>query len=245
MNSLPQKITPCPIVEAIVQLRFTSMLPSEAVFGVVYSKVGNEFDKVNNLPILQIPELVRAKDPNLTYQAHYSLIKDNYPVQLNIGPRTITFSNTDRYIGWDNYYKFIGDTLEKINDTNVIHLPERIGVRYINFFEAQILDRVSINLSIQNHEIKSESTNIRTELMDNNYLIIIQIVNNQNVTIQDKNNFGSLIDIDCIYNFEESNPSLNESFFSVIEEAHQKEKENFFGLLEADFLSELNPEYGD
>jgi uncharacterized protein (TIGR04255 family) len=243
MNKLPKKITPCPIVEAIVQIRFSSMLPSEAVFGVVYSKVGSDFDKVNNLPILQIPEIVRAKDPNLTYQAHYSLIKENFPVQLNIGPRTITFSNTNKYIGWGSYYSFIEETLDKINDTNVIHLPERIGVRYINFFDTQILDRVNLNLSIQDHEVKSESTHIRTELFDDDYQLVIQIVNNQNVTIQGKNNFGSLIDIDCSYNYEESNSSLKDSFLNVIDKAHDKEKENFFGLLLEEFLSDLNPVY--
>jgi uncharacterized protein (TIGR04255 family) len=219
------------------------MLPSEAVFGVVYSKVGSDFDKVKNLPILQIPEIVRAKDPNLTYQAHYSLIKENFPVQLNIGPRTITFSNTNKYIGWGSYYSFIEEKLDKINDTNVIHLPERIGVRYVNFFDTQILDRVNLNLSIQDHEVKSESTHIRTELFDDKYQLVIQIVNNQNVTIQGKNNFGSLIDIDCIYNYEKSNSSLKDSFLNVIDKAHDKEKENFFGLLLEDFLSDLNPVY--
>jgi uncharacterized protein (TIGR04255 family) len=36
---MPIKITPCPIVEAIIEIRFTTMLPSEAIFGIIYNAV--------------------------------------------------------------------------------------------------------------------------------------------------------------------------------------------------------------
>ena len=34
---LPEKINPCPILEAIVEIRFDSKVPHEAIFGIIYA----------------------------------------------------------------------------------------------------------------------------------------------------------------------------------------------------------------
>lgn len=243
MSELPKKISPCPIVEAVIQIRFSSILPSEAIFGVIYTKVGPDFGKVNKLPILQIPEAVRSKDPNLTYQAHYSLVKKDLPLQLNIGPRTITFSNVDNYIGWDKFFEFVNEVLEKIKDTDVIHLPERIGIRYINFFDVQILDKVNLEINLNNSKINTESTHFRTEIKDDNFITVVQLNNNVPLNIKGIEKKGSLIDIDCIYNFDKPDPSLYTEFNSIIKSGHEKEKHTFFKLLKDDFLNEFDLEY--
>ena len=72
---IPTKITPCPIVEVIVELRFEADLPDEAVFGVIYSSFRNETGEIEKLPILQLPEALRSTDPNLIYKPHYRLRK--------------------------------------------------------------------------------------------------------------------------------------------------------------------------
>ena len=59
---IPKKITSCPLVETIVELRFESSLPPDAIFGVIYQKLKSDYPKVDKLPILQIPEEIRFKD---------------------------------------------------------------------------------------------------------------------------------------------------------------------------------------
>ena len=67
----PKKITPCPIIESVVEIRFDSAIPAEAIFGVVYNAFNDIFpNKPINLPILQIPEQIRNSDPNLQYKPH-------------------------------------------------------------------------------------------------------------------------------------------------------------------------------
>ena len=244
MDNLPKKISPCPIVETVIEIRFSSILPSEAVFGVIYSKIASDFDKnIKKLPILQIPELVRSKDPNLTYQAHYSLSKAGTPLQLNIGPRTITFSNNNGYIGWDKYFAFVKEVLEKIKGTDVIHLPERVGIRYINFFDYQILDKINLNINLYDKPIAKESTNFRTEFVTDGYVSVLQVLNNVNANINGKQKMGSTIDIDCIYNFKQSESHKNDDFNEIIENGHKIEKRLFFNLLKSEFINTFNLEY--
>jgi len=70
---LPLKISPCPIVEALLEIRFTTVIHPDAVFGLFYNALKSDFPKVDNLPILQIPDALRATDPNLKYKPLYKI----------------------------------------------------------------------------------------------------------------------------------------------------------------------------
>jgi uncharacterized protein (TIGR04255 family) len=70
MDKLPIKISPCPIMEATVELKFSSDLPKGAVFGVLYNSLKDTFGKVEQLPTAMLPIEVIESDPNLKYKAH-------------------------------------------------------------------------------------------------------------------------------------------------------------------------------
>ena len=75
---IPKKITPCPIIESILEIRFNTKIPSEAIFGMVYSRIqGRFFPNMEKLPILQIPDQLRSNDPNLMFRPTHKLYKDN------------------------------------------------------------------------------------------------------------------------------------------------------------------------
>ena len=135
--SLPKQITPCPINQAVVEIRFNSTLPPDAVFGVVYNKLKDSYKTAEQLPILQIPEAVRNNDSNLLYQPHYKLTKDYYALQ--VGPKVISIAITDqKYTTWDSYYEEIQDVFKKIKEVDFISNVLRVGLRYINIFAEDI-----------------------------------------------------------------------------------------------------------
>ncbi|MFH2124995.1 MAG: TIGR04255 family protein, partial [Pseudomonadota bacterium] len=70
MNStLPKKITPCPLLEAVSEIRFSSKIEGAAVFGMLYEKLKSDYPgDVKKLPILQLPEQVRASEPSLKFK---------------------------------------------------------------------------------------------------------------------------------------------------------------------------------
>ncbi len=241
MEKLPRKISPCPIVEAVVELRFDSNIPSDAIFGIIYNEIRTEFPKVEKLPILQVPEAIRSKDPNLIYQAHYALRQDKFI--FKIGPKVLTFSNINKYMGWEILFPKVVAIIRKINETKVIENAERIGIRYVNLFKSSILEKIHLDIKLIGEDVVEGTTNLRTELTDGDYLKIINIGNNIKVTSKDYNGSGSLIDIDCIYEFSQSESDYFNEYEKVINEGHEIEKRTFFSLLKDDFLAEFNPEY--
>jgi len=45
MDRLPVSINPCPIAEAIFEVRFETTYPGDAIFGIIYNPFKDEFPK--------------------------------------------------------------------------------------------------------------------------------------------------------------------------------------------------------
>lgn len=192
--SLPKKISPCPILEANIEVRFDSGMPSEAVFGIVYNQFKNEFKNLEKLPILQIPEEIRSQDPTLKFQACYRLKSGNSII--SIGPKVISFSCVNEYIGWETFSSKVIEIFSKVKESGIIDKPLRVGLRYINFFEGNILDRINLSAKIEESSLQSNNTYIKTEFTRNNFTIVLQVANKANVLVKEKQKVGSIIDID-------------------------------------------------
>lgn len=236
---LPKKITPCPIVEANIEIRFESEMPSEAVFGVVYNQFKNEYKGIEKLPILQIPEEIRSQDPALMFQACYRLTSEN--LIISIGPKVISIACVKEYVGWDDFSAKALEILLKINGSGIISKLLRVGLRYINFFDCNILDRIDLSAKIGESSLASNNTFIKTEFTKNDYSIVLQVANNANILISNKQKIGSIIDIDTsISQFSKDTFGVSSKLLSA---AHAEGKQLFISLLKKDFLESLNPEY--
>lgn len=243
MKKLPILIDPCPIEEAIFEIRFSSKIPSEAIFGILYGSIGDFFEKEPKpLPILQLPEAIRRQDPNLRYQALHQFIKTGHT--LNIGPDVLTFSTTNPYCGWKEWSAFFYGILKKFFSTKIVNQVERLGLRYINRFDYNIFDKVKCEVTIIGQKLNNESTNLRTEIIDEGFTKVLQIGNSIAMLKDNKLINCSVVDIDILYNIEDS-PKFLKNYHEVVEKAHVKEKELFFSLLNKSFLEKFNPNYGD
>ncbi len=240
---LPVKIDLCPIEEAIFEIRYSSDTPSDAIFGMLYGAIGKFFNSEPvSLPILQLPEAVRRQDPNLKYKGYHKLQKDNNV--LSIGPDVLTFSNSNPYSGWKEWSTFFYEVFNKIKKTNVLDKVERIGLRYINLFSSNIFEKVKCEVKIDDKQLKEESTNLRTEMLDEGFIKVLQIGNSVTRVKDEKAITGSVIDIDILYMVEDSSEFFK-NYKDLVEKAHHKEKEMFFSLLNKSFLDEFNPNYGE
>lgn len=238
---LPKQINPCPINQAVVEIRFDSPLPPDAIFGVVFNKLKDSYKDEGGLPILQIPAAVRNQDPNLLFQPHYKLVKDHYILQ--VGPKVISLGIIDQnYTTWERYYSEIQEVFEKVNEIGFISEVMRVGLRYINLFIDDIWENININVKIINDEIHSDEIFVRTLLDKGEYKVNLQ-TGNQLKLEDDKQIVGraSVIDIDTF--IQDKKIDFFENMNSILEKSHSIEKEIFFGLLKDDFLKSLNPEY--
>lgn len=241
MKRIPKQLKICPIEESVFEIRFSPKFPAEAVFGIIYSAVKDFFpkDSLKQLPVQQIPEQIRLQDPNLKYQALHRLQKEN--ITLSIGPRTLIFGNNKDYLGWNDWSTFFHSVLDEVEDTGILEKVDRIGLRYINIFDGNILENTNIELFINSNRLLNETSNLRTELHDSGFIKILQVGNAVNIVANNKHRTGSIIDIDCIYNF--NNENFFENYTELVNTAHDMEKRLFFDLLRADFIDSLKPDY--
>src|SRR6056297_2228219 len=88
MIRIPKSIHPCPIIDAISEIRFNPSTDPDAVYGVLFSAFRRNFSVTEKLPITQIPQEIRESDGSLFWQPHYRMKNDDFVIQ--IGPRVIS-----------------------------------------------------------------------------------------------------------------------------------------------------------
>lgn len=233
-------ITPCPIEEAIIEVRFVSDLLPEAIFGVLYNVLRESYPEVKEENILQLPSVLRNKEAGLRYKPHYRLYNNEY--ELQIGPRVIALinrKNKEGYVGWTNFKDEMLKVINQAIDLKVLQSFERVGIRYLNYFEDTIVDKTKITFKTP---FGGESnTVLTTELSNGDFKTRLQIADNASMQLGNKEVEGSLVDIDT--SFDNCKNIDLTRLEKCIDDAHNEEKRIFFELLNEDFLKSLSPVY--
>lgn len=237
MSRLPYKIEICPIIESLIEIRFDTKLHPSVVMGRIIDALGLSDENIESLPINDIPEHIRISEPSLKYKPFYKIEKEDLTFQ--IGQDVFTISTTPNYVGWERLSTVVFESYKKLIDLKIITKVERLGLRYINFFEEDIFDNIKLVLSFPNLNTEKQNSYIRTLIKKGNFLNTLQIANNAKVGER----IGSIIDIDTFIEIDLEN--FLGDYVQKVNEAHQTEKELFFGLLKEEFLETLKPWYED
>ncbi|MCK5536167.1 MAG: TIGR04255 family protein [Bacteroidales bacterium] len=238
LKDIPKKITPDPILEAIVDIRFTTLVPSEAVFGLLYNRLSTLFPRYEKLPILQLPEAVRNSDKSLEFAPHYKFINNGYEMQ--IGPKVIAIIRTKPYIGWDNYYEIITNILTILSELKFIDNITRVGVRYIDFFtNSNIFSK--LKFKVENFPFNQDQTTYVTTFLNDSFRTNLQVSNATEIIVRNEKHIGSIFDTDT-YKEEINTFNLN-NLLQTIRDAHDLEKRIFYTLIDEEFIENFNPEY--
>lgn len=238
----PKRLAKNPIIDAIAEVRFSSSIPNDAVIGLVYSQLQDTFGKPENLPVLQIPPQLRESDPNLKYQPCYRFTKPGNV--LLVGPHTVALS-TYPYSDWGTASPLLADILTRLHKVRLFERIQRIGLRYINFFESiNILDRSTLVLEVRNTSIASQSVSLRTETTSEDFKVVTQILNNATAEVAGVSKKGSILDFDIAKEDLAIPPdSLPTSLMDLFVAANEVADVEFFKLLADDFLLTFGPEY--
>jgi uncharacterized protein (TIGR04255 family) len=239
---IPKKISPDNLKDTVIQILFNPGVAPELVLGAFNYGLSDTFKFVASQPAKKGIK-VSANDNFLleSIQKGYFLDQKEL-VKVDITSNSISFNTFQEYIGWDNYYPVICNTLTKLFEIGVIKEINRIGIRYISQFDnTNLFENLNMTLSIDVPNKAFEATQVRSEFTDANYKVIMTLINKIKSTENLKEINTSIIDIDVIQLFEGLN-NAKETII-VIEEGHQKQKHTFFTLLKPAFLATLNPEY--
>ena len=82
---LPERIVPCPIVEAIFEIRFSTVIPWSVLPGLLFLKVRDKYPDQNELPLAQVPPALRSHDPRLTHLPLLQFVGQKHLIQ--VGPQ--------------------------------------------------------------------------------------------------------------------------------------------------------------
>lgn len=241
MIAIPKKINNCPIKDAVIEIRFNTNIPKQAVFGVLFNSLGKHFKgEPETLPIRQLPDPILYSDKSLEYKTHFKMsLRDGYSCQ--IGPKVFLISSSIPYPGWSSYSEIAGELINDLLHSGIIDRVLRLGSRYINVFDSNIFCQIRGGLEIPNiFDPKKNPANIGTVIERKEagaYISIKNDVGNENDSTQ-KN---SVIDIDVhrLYN----NDGFRVRFRSELTEVREVERTLFFELLSPEFIKTLDPVY--
>ncbi len=238
---LPTRITPCSIVNAITEVRFQTDQSPTVVPGLVYSAVRDRFPKQAELGQAQIPDAARAKMPELRYAP--TVVMHGEFLSLHVGPRGFFLGMGSReYPGWSVYREMLAWVLAQLRPLKLIKTPERLGLRYSDFFGHPLQTCLQIDLLIGGRSEIDQPLQVTSHLKRQNHICQVQITNHALLESAQGTKQGCLLDVDMGFTVD---PQLFwEQAVSLFDQAHKVQKEMFFReLLKPTFLATLNPEY--
>lgn len=240
---LPALISPCPLIEAVLDVRFETRIPSGAVFGYVYQVLRDSFPVATELAGAAITTQLRALNAALTYQPQYRLENNDFAVLIS--PQSLSIGMRGQYPGWPRLGPGFVDTMTRIAETDLILQATRFGLRYINFFpEHDVFPSLKLSVLRDGQQMTGDSTFFRIALPERDCKLLLQI-GKEMVLPGPPRQVGSIIDIDAFVDQPQTRTSFEESINTFLETAHLAEKELFFDLLKPEFLKTLNPIYSD
>jgi len=246
-TKLPKKITPDPIIEAVIEVRFVPKVDPDAVFHFASKSkiVTDYFEKAEELPIYQLPPSIRNNEPNFKYSPYFRLKgRQSYSDYLcQIGPRCLSIVTAGDYKGSPDFLGKAYELFYSIQSNDVVGEVERIGVRYIDFIEGNVFKKIKLNVSLPSVSLSHDNSSVRLELpKSGKFGLTLQLASGASVKDKKsgKDKSGSVLDIDA-YTTEISGDWVAR-LEETLKEGHHAQKNCFFSLMSDDYWKTVKVE---
>ena len=239
-NRLPLEVTPCPIVEAILEVRFVTEESWRTLPGLLYAKIRDRYPEQRDLDLAAVPEEVRRHQAAFASMPLMQFLGADFLIQF--GPRVLSLvTRPNRYPGWTLLEAEMKWLISQMQSAGFVGEGERLGVRYVNFFSKDVFEHLLLSVSVGERPLAGGETSVSTVLRKKPFSARLLVANSAILPAQTGPVSGSVLDIDVWLgplDFDLFTDGLDR-----IRQAHHLEKEIFFGLLTPAFLEALNPRY--
>jgi uncharacterized protein (TIGR04255 family) len=239
LDRVPTRITPCPILEAILEVRFVTSTPWSVLPGLLFQQIRDKYCEPEDLALAKVPEEIRRTDSNLSCLPLVSF--KGSPFSIRLGPRVITLHSLGEYPGWTEIQTEMEWLMERIRTAGFFGEGERLGMRYIDFFEGDLFPNFRIRPVCADSGVDGVETAMTFAFEREDFQVRLILNNSVTAEIGGEPRSGSVFDLDLSLNADQFD--LFENGMERFAKAHRINKEIFFGLLEPEFLSTLEPEY--
>ena len=226
-------------MEAILEVRFVTNHNWLLLSGLLYSQISDRYSEPDNLPLASLPEEIRKNEEHLTYLPLVSF--EGRAFNIRLGPRVLSLTSRGPYPGWSRIREEIQWLLQKLEKASFVTEGERLGLRYIDFFEGDIFSNLVIKAHCASEPIEGVETSITTAFEKKDFKARLILNNSVFVEMADGPKSGSVLDLDLSLSAAEFDLFTNG--LDRFDDANRVNKEIFFGLLEPEFLSTLSPKY--
>jgi uncharacterized protein (TIGR04255 family) len=239
-DHLPDRIDPCPIVEAVLEIRFVTQESWSVMPGLLYNCIRERYPEMKDLPLKDLPEQFRRGEPLLTHKPLVQFLGSDFLIQF--GPRVVSLiTKPDAYPGWSRVRTEMAALLDDLQRANIIAEGERLSARYIDFFAGNVFPHLLIGGHIGGNPLVAPELTLTTVFHRPPLTGRLMVTNGAIIRSGESSRMGSVLDMDiwaAALDFD-----LFADGLAKFDDVHKLAKGVFFGLLRPEFLETLNPEY--
>lgn len=225
-----------------MEIRFVTETPWSVLPGMLYNELRPKYGSPAELPLAKLPEEIRRHEAQFTYLPLLSFDgPPGTPFSIRLGPRVISLISLGGYPGWSAIHDEMKWLIDRIRDAGFFGEGERLGMRYIDFFDGDLFPRLLIRPSCAGSDVVGVETGMTLAFERESFQTRLILNNSVEADVAGEARSGSVFDLDLSLG-----PGQFELFENGLErfgDAHRLNKEIFFGLLAPGFLSTLSPEY--
>jgi uncharacterized protein (TIGR04255 family) len=145
------------------------------------------------------------------------------------------------YPGWTAIESELAWLLDRLKDAGFVQEGERLGVRYIDFFDQDVFRNLILGLQIGGQVLDDVQADVAIVLPRDSLTMRLHLTNGAIVERKEGPQRGSVLDVDAWFSALDFDVFDNGP--ARFAEAHHAIKELFFGLLRPEYLATLNPSY--
>ena len=203
--------------------------------------------EISRLPFAELPQPVRANDPNLRYAPLQRLDWDKFVIA--VGDSNLAVGCKLPYPKWSAFKGAILKIMGIISNAEIEAAVERISVKYVDLIEAETLaeqiGKIDLSVKLGTQNVRDDQIHLRVESAEDDIVHVYTVTTGVSVNLQDGRSLtGVKVDIDSVQDVDSMQLSdFTQTFEPRLEKLKQTNKEKFFSHLRQKAIDEMGPRY--
>lgn len=232
-----------PIVEAVLDIRFTASELQEVVVGRLSDIPQWRSAQKTRLPAADIPEPVRAANPNLLHLPTVEVKGLADIGVVRIGGNVITLHFMRRYAGWPKVFPTIQGVIESTFQVLPGIAVTRLGLRYVNLFtearhHVSSVYSLAVKVAVAERALESDMNLTFQEAVSNDHSCTTRLISRAFLMGKIPDDTSAALDLE-VFTPAKYSASMPDVVQKWVDDAHTIEKRSFRRLLPDDLYSKL------
>ena len=240
MTASPTRLSPDPILEVLLEIRFEHSSIPEVIVGQLVAAPAWAGYTVQRLPMADVPSQLRAQDANLRYLPMLQLDKPGGSELIRVGPTVISMHAVAPYPGWADILPRFHMMVDALYGVLSEPFVTRAGLRYVNVLtmDHYVNSVWDLDLDFTVASARPNEEFVAAYRTEETTDLSAQVTVASKAFISGPLSGVAAIDVD-VFTPNAAGQILKESLIAWLERAHAAEKRAFFALLPDTIVEKL------